>query len=321
MNAFVLVIAGILAFIVFSALVRSVRIVPSRAALVVERLGKYSRTLEAGFHILVPFIERVRHRHNLKEQAIDVPSQPCVTLDNVKVDVDGVLYFYVVDPRKASYGIRDYRYATIQLAQTNMRSVIGKLELDRTFEEREQINGTIVRNVDEASDPWGVKVTRYEIQNIKVPDSVLESMEYQMRAEREKRAAVARSIGDMESRINRSVGIMEEAINKSEGEKQRRINEAEGRASEIKALAHATGASIAKLAEAIDTEGGEEAIVLRLAESYINELDKLARNTTELILPMDLTDISGIVARIRESLVVTEGIGDNGATPGDGAGR
>ena len=203
---------------VLLSILTNIRVVSARRALVVERLGKYRKTLEAGFHVLVPYIDRVRYRHSLKEQAVDVPPQPCFTQDNVKITVDGVLYFRVINPQRASYGIQNYEYATIQLAQTTMRSVIGKLELDRTFEERDQINSAIVQALDEASDPWGVKVTRYEIQNIQLPSSVEQSMESQIKAEREKRAVVARSVGEMESRINHSIGVMEEVVNHSEGE-------------------------------------------------------------------------------------------------------
>ena len=198
---------------------------------------------------MVPFIDKVKYRHSLKEQAVDVPTQPCFTLDDIKVDVDGVLYYRVLDPRKASYGITDFRYATIQLAQTMMRSVIGKLELDQTLSERDRINAEILKNIDEATDPWGVQITRYEIQNISVPGNILRSMEVQLKAERDKRALVNRSIGEMESRINTSDGVRQEAVNKSEGAKQRLINEAEGRAAEIRALAHATAESIRRVAE------------------------------------------------------------------------
>lgn len=296
------ILIGIFLFIIFISLVRSIRIVSARTALVIERLGRYTSTLEAGFHILVPFIDKVRYRHNLKEQAIDVPIQPCFTLDNVRVDVDGVLYFQVVDPKKASYGIDDYQYATIQLAQTTMRSELGKIELDRSFEEREKINAAIVKVVDEASDPWGVKVTRYEIQNIRVPDQILEAMEMQVRAEREKRAEIARSQGEMEAKINYSIGVMEEAINRSEGENQRRVNEAEGKASEVLALAKATAGSIEQLAQAIGQTGGEQALTLRVAESYINVLEKLARQDTQLVLPLDLSNIESIMEIIHKLL-------------------
>ena len=288
--------------VVFLSVVLHVRVVPARRALVVERLGKYRRTLEAGFHVLLPYVDRVRYRHSLKEQAIDVPPQPCFTQDNVRITVDGVLYFRVIDPRRASYGILNYEYATIQLAQTTMRSVIGKLELDRTFEERDQINGAVVQVLDEASDPWGVKVTRYEIQNIQLPATVQESMEYQIKADRQKRAVIARSVGEMEARINHSIGVMEEAINRSEGEKARQINEAEGRAQEIVAIAAATAAGLTKIAEAIRTEGGQEALVLRTAEEYIGALEKLAAKGPEVVLPVDLTDIRSITQTVRKAL-------------------
>ena len=293
---------GVFALFVLISLFRSIRIVPAQTALVIERLGKYAKTLEAGFHVLVPFIDKVKYRHSLKETAADVPAQPCITLDNVKVEVDGVLYYQVMEPRRASYGISNYKYGTIQLAQTTMRSAIGKLELDRTFEEREKINGEIVKSVDEASDPWGVRVTRYEIQNIRVPENILKSMEIQMRAERERRALIAQSVGEMESKINYSIGVMEEAINKSEGQKQRHINEAEGRAQEILAMAQATAIGLKKLAEAIQTAGGEDAVALRVAETYITELKKLAKKNTRLILPMDLTNIGSVLKTIQNMM-------------------
>ncbi len=291
------------------AVIRSIKIIPAQTGVVIERLGKYVRTLGAGIHMLVPFIDRVRYRHNLKEQAIDVPTQPCFTYDNVRIEVDGVLYFKVMEPRKASYGIRDYRYATIQLAQTTMRSVIGKLELDKTFEERESINASILKSIDEATDPWGVKITRYEIQNIKVPDNILTAMETQMRAEREKRAVIARSYGEMESRINYSTGEKQEAINRSEGEKERRINEATGHASEIRALAKAGAMSISRIAEAISKDGGDEALVMQISESYIQELQKLARNDTRLILPMDLTNINSVMETVNRMVQRSKRLG------------
>ncbi len=296
------IIFAVFGAVVFVSLMRSIRIVPARTALVVERLGKYSRTLNAGFHVLVPFIDKVRYKHNLKEIAIDVPAQECFTQDNVKVTVDGVLYLQVVDPEKASYGISNYMYATIQLAQTTMRSVIGKLELDRTFEERDRINGEVVRSVDEASDPWGVKVSRYEIQNINVPGTILEAMEVQMKAEREKRAEIARSLGEMESRINRSQASMEETINKSEGEKERKINEAEGKASEILAVARATAEGIRKIAGSLELSGGEEAALLRVSESYIDELKNLSSGGNKVVLPLDLTDAGEIISRVKKML-------------------
>ncbi|TVR67927.1 MAG: paraslipin [Spirochaetaceae bacterium] len=296
------IVLSILGIIVVVAILRSVRIVPAKTVLVVERLGKYAKSLNAGFHVLVPFLDRVAYSHNLKEQAVDVPTQPCFTWDNVKVDVDGVLYYRVVDPRKASYGITDYEYATIQLAQTTMRSVIGKLELDKTFEERDTINAAIVRDVDAAGAEWGVQVTRYEIQNINVPAEILQAMEAQLRAEREKRAQIARSLGEMESKINYSVGEMEESVNRSEGEKEKWINEAEGKASEIRALATATATSLRLVAEALDVDGGEDALSLQLAEQYVGELRELARKGTRVVLPLDLHDVNGVIDSVRRLL-------------------
>jgi regulator of protease activity HflC (stomatin/prohibitin superfamily) len=304
-NIILIILLSILAI----AILRSIRIVPAKKAYVVERLGKYCKTMEAGFHILVPFIDKVAYKHSLKEKALDVPIQPCFTQDNVKVMVDGVVYMRVVDPKKASYGITkriktphltDYEYATIQLAQTTMRSVIGKLELDRTFEERDSINAEIVKYVDDATNPWGIMVSRYEIQNIKVPDSILTTMEKQMQAERIKRAVILESEGSMEARINRSIGDMEKAINESEGEKQKMINEAEGKASEIKAISRATAISIAKLASAIGQENGEDAVSLQLTESYFDELKNLAKADTEVIFPVDMTNIREIENKIKE---------------------
>lgn len=308
MNPFLpLQIIGIIfGIIVVVAVLRSIRIVPAQTVLVVERLGKFAGVLNAGFHVLVPFLDKVAYTHSLKEQAVDVPAQPCFTWDNVKVDIDGVLYYRVVDPRRASYAIADYRYATIQLAQTTMRSVIGKLDLDRSFEERDSINAAIVKEVDAASQQWGVDVTRYEIQNIRVPDDVLEAMEVQLRADREKRAVVARSLGEKEAKINYSVGIMEEAINRSEGEKERRVNEAEGRAAEIRAISTATAASLRHIAQAMETAGGADAVALQIVEQYIGELGALARKNTQVVLPLDLTDMHALLEQVR-TLVRTPG--------------
>src|SRR6056297_1661963 len=300
MNPFLplLILLGLFLLFVVFTLLRSIRIVPAKSALVVERLGKYTRTLEAGIHVLIPFIEKVRYKHSMKEQAIDVPAQDCFTQDNVKVRVDGVLYMRVVEPRRASYGITNYEYATIQLAQTTMRSVIGRLELDRTFEERESINAQVVKAVDEASDAWGVKVSRYEIQNINVPEGILEAMEVQMKAEREKRASIARSLGEMESQINYSQAEQEESINRSEGVKEKMINEAEGRASEITSLARSTALGLRRVAESVQTAGGEDALALRVAEGFIGELSKLAQKGTNLVLPLDLADMKGLMEKI-----------------------
>lgn len=296
------VILGLFGLLLFISILRSIRIVPAKTALVVERLGKYSRTLEAGFHVLIPFIDKVKYKHNLKEMAIDVPVQTCFTQDNVKIEVDGVLYLQVIDPKLASYGIKNHLYATIQLAQTTMRSVIGKLELDKAFEERDQINAAVVKSVDEASDAWGVKVSRYEIQNINIPQIILQSMEVQLKAEREKRAEIARSIGEMESKINYSQAAYEEAVNRSEGEKERMINEAEGRAREIRSLATATAEGIRKISEALSLAGGDDAVFLRVSQDYIRSISGLARKDTNVILPLDLTDISGVLSKLRTSL-------------------
>jgi len=295
-------VGGVFAFVVLVAILRSIRVVPSRTALVVERLGKYSRTLEAGFHVLTPFFDKVAYSHSLKEVALDVPDQTCFTADNVKIRIGGVLYYAVVDPKKASYGISSFKYAAIQLAQTTMRSVIGILELDRTFEEREHINAKIVQVLDEATDDWGVKVTRYEIQNITVPDTILKTMELQVKAERDKRAAVAKSLGEMNSRINYSIGVMEEAINKSEGEKQRRVNEAEGKAAEILAISKASATSIRKVAEALQIEGGEQAVSLQVTEKLIKQIGKLAKKQNKILLPMDLSDLSSITKLARQAV-------------------
>lgn len=288
-------IALIVVFFVIVTLFKCVRVVPQRSAYIVERLGKYHKTLEAGFHLLMPIIDRVSYRHTLKEQAIDVPPQMCITRDNISVEVDGILYLMVIDPAKASYGIANYLFASTQLAQTTMRSEMGKLDLDRSFEERMHINSEIVEAVDKASDPWGVKVTRYEIKNITPPQTIRDAMEKQMRAEREKRAMIAESEGDRQARINRADGEKQEAIARSEGEKMRRINEAEGRAAEIKMVAAATAAGIREIAEATQADGGINAVNLRLAEQYINEFGKLAKTGNTMIIPTDLANVAGLI--------------------------
>jgi len=274
---------------------KTIRIVPQRSAFIIERLGKYSATLEAGFHVLMPFIDKLAYRLTLKEQALDVPSQICITRDNVAVEVDGILYLQVVDPMKASYGINNYQFAATQLAQTTMRSVIGKLELDKSFEERDTINVSIVEAVDKASEPWGVKVTRYEVKNIVPPQSIKDAMEKQMRAEREKRALIAESEGDKQARINRAEGEKQEMIAKSEGSKQRMINEAEGRSQEIERIALATAKGIREIATAINQDGGMNAVNLRIAEQYLNEFGKLAKTNNTMIIPSNLSDIAGIL--------------------------
>jgi len=289
-----IILIGVLVF-AFIVFLRTVRIVPQKQAYIIERLGKYSTTLEAGFHILMPFVDRVSYKHTLKEQAIDVPPQQCITKDNIAVEVDGILYMQVVDAKKASYGIDNYRFASSQLAQTTMRSVMGKLDLDKTFEEREKINTVIVEAVDKASDPWGVKVTRYEVKNILPPQSIKDAMEKQMRAEREKRATIAESEGDRQAKINRAEGVRQEMIARSEGEKQKRINEAEGRAVEIQRVAEATGEGIRKIAAAISEKGGADAVNLRIAQQYLDEFGKLAKTNNTMIIPSDLADIAGVI--------------------------
>ncbi|HOB84179.1 MAG TPA: stomatin-like protein [Bacteroidales bacterium] len=283
----------ILGFILIASMIK---VVPQRTAIIVERLGKFKAVYTAGFQILIPFIDKVRYRHTLKEQAIDVAPQVCITRDNIAVEVDGILYLQVLDPQKASYGIDNYRFASIQIAQTTMRSVIGKLELDRTFEERESINATIVDAVDKASEPWGVKVTRYEVKNISPPQSIRDAMEKQMRAEREKRAIIAESEGTRQAKINVADGDKQEFILKSEGEKQRRINEAAGRASEIEQVATATANGLRAIATAISEDNGLNAVNLRIAEQYLNAFGNLAKTNNTLILPSNLSDIAGIVA-------------------------
>lgn len=304
MNPFLplFVLLAIFAFVFVITLIRCVRIVPNRTALIVERLGRYNRTLEAGFHVLFPFLDKVRYKQTLKEQAIDVPAQECFTKDNVQVRVDGVLYLQVLDPKRASYGIRHYANATILLAQTTMRSVIGQLELDNTFEARDRINAQVVKAVDEASDPWGVKVTRYEIQNIKVSESIMDAMEAQMKAEREKRAEIARSLGEMETRINLSKAAYEEAVNLSEGEKQRMINEAEGEASEIVSVAKATADGIKAVAASVTVKGGAEAANLRVSENWIGAIGGIAKSGSKVIIGADLTDVTEVTYRASKIL-------------------
>lgn len=296
-----IVTVGIVLLVIIT-IMRIARIVPQRVAFIVERLGKYVKTLDAGFHILFPFIERVAYKHSLKEVAVDVPSQTCITRDNIAVEVDGVLYLQVIDPAKASYGITNYMFASTQLAQTTMRSEIGKLELDRTFEDRENINAAIIQAVDRASDPWGVKITRYEIKNITPPQSVKDALEKQMRAEREKRAAIAESEGQRQAKINVAEGEKQEAIKKSEGEKTKRINEAEGRAKEIELVAIATAEGIRKIGQAIEAPGGEGAVNLRVAEQYIKEFGNLAKQNNTVIIPSNLSDIAGMVASVTSLL-------------------
>ncbi|MBY6063089.1 paraslipin [Pseudidiomarina sediminum] len=290
------------ALAVIIVIFKTARIVPQRTNFVVERLGRYSRTLESGFHILIPFIDKVAYQHTLKEEVIDVERQACVTKDNIQVGINGVLYIQVVDAHKASYGINNYRYAASQLAQTTMRSVIGQTDLDKTFEERARINEVVVQALDEAAAPWGIKVLRYEISDIELPMSIKDALEQQMRAERERRAAIAKSEGERQSMINVSEGHKQEVINLSEAEKQKQINEAEGRAQEIELIAQATSEGLRKIAAAIQEPGGKDAVSLRVAEQYVGEFGKLAKETNTLILPAQLADIGSAVAGLTEVL-------------------
>ena len=279
-----LIFFAIVAAIVLVAILKTAVIVPQKTAYIVERLGRYRCTLDAGFHILIPFLDRIAYRHTLKEQAIDVPPQECITKDNIAVSVDGILYMQVMDPAKASYGIGNYLFATTQLAQTTMRSDMGKLDLDRSFEERTAINQAIVSAVDKASDPWGIKVTRYEIKNITPPQSIRDAMEKQMRAEREKRAMIAESEGERQ-----------QAIALSEGERARRINEAEGKAKEILLVAEAQATGITKVAEAINGKGGIESVNMQLAQQYLAQFGNLAKTNNTMIIPSDLANVAGVL--------------------------
>lgn len=298
----VVVILVVVAITIFKCAV----VVPQRQAFIIERLGRYSTTLGAGFHLLVPFVDKIAYRHTLKEQVVDVPPQSCITRDNIAVEVDGVLYLQVIDPQKASYGISNYLFASVQLAQTTMRSEMGKLDLDRSFEAREQVNAAIVAAVDKASDPWGIKVTRYEIKNITPPQTIKDAMEKQMRAEREKRAQIAESEGDRQAKINRAEGEKQESIARSEGEKTRRINEAEGRAREIQLVAEATAAGLRSIAEAVQAPGGKDAVNLRLAEGYIAEFGKLAKENNTMIIPSDLANIAGFIKTASKVIETTK---------------
>jgi regulator of protease activity HflC (stomatin/prohibitin superfamily) len=291
-----LIAALVLALLVIIIIAKTAVVVPQQSAYVVERLGKYSSTLAAGFHLLVPFLDVIRYRHSLKETAMDIPEQICITRDNVQVSVDGILYLKVLNPERASYGISDYRFAITQLAQTTLRSEIGKIELDRTFEMRTNINTQVVNELDKASDPWGVKVLRYEIRNITPPKDILAAMEKQMRAEREKRAVILASEGERDAAINEAEGQKQQVIKASEAKKQQQINEAEGAASAILAIAGATAEGIRKVAESIQNQGGYEAVQLRVAEQYITKFGELAKASNTLVLPASVSDVGSMIA-------------------------
>ncbi len=294
MGTLIVVAALVLVFLI--VLAKTAVVVPQQSAYVVERLGKYAGTLDAGFHILTPFVDVIRYKHSLKEAAVDIPEQICITRDNVQVGVDGVLYMKVLNPERASYGISDFVFAITQLAQTTLRSEIGRIDLDRTFEERTNINMSVVSELDKATEPWGVKVLRYEIKNITPPQDILGAMEKQMRAEREKRAVILTSEGQRDASINTAEGEKQKAIKASEARKQQQINEAEGEAQAILTVATATAEGIRRIAETIQAEGGMEAVQLRVAERYIEQFGNLAKVGNTLIVPSNLADIGSMIA-------------------------
>ena len=288
-------VMGVLVLITIIVIVKTAIVVPQQSAYVVETLGKYSRTVKAGFHILVPFVQRIAYKHTLKEQSIDVEEQVCITSDNVQVGVDGVLYLQVMDARNASYGIDRYKFAISQLAQTALRSEIGKIELDKTFEERTHINLRVVAELDQASDPWGVKVLRYEIKNINPPQDVVSAMEKQMRAEREKRATVLQSEGERDAKINEAEGEKQRVIKESEAVREQQVNEAQGEAAAILAVAEATAEGLKKVAAALNSDGGDKAMQLRVAEDYLERFGNLAKEGNTLIVPANLSDVSSMI--------------------------
>jgi regulator of protease activity HflC (stomatin/prohibitin superfamily) len=286
----------ILIFLAIVVLAKTAVVVPQQAAYVVERLGRYSGTLQAGFHVLAPFVDVIRYRHSLKETAIDIPEQICITRDNVQVGVDGILYLKVLDAERASYGISNYAFAIAQLCQTTLRSEVGKIDLDKTFEERAQINLAVVSEVDKASEPWGVKVLRYEIKNINPPQDILSAMEKQMRAEREKRSVILTSEGVRDAAINTAEGEKQKSIKASEAVRQQRINEAEGQAQAILSIAAATAEGIRRVAAAIEAPGGFEAVQLRVAEQYVAQFGNLAKTGNTLVIPTTLSDPGAFIA-------------------------
>lgn len=274
----------------------TVKVVPQQTAYIAERLGKFYAVLQPGINFIIPFMDRIAYKHSLKEAALDIPEQICITRDNVQVRVDGVIFIQVVDPQKASYGIADYRFAVSQLSQTTMRSEIGKIELDKTFEERMTINRAVVQSIDEAAISWGVKVLRYEIKNITPPQTVLNAMEKQMQAEREKRAVILQSEGEKQSAINLAEGQKQKVVLESEGVRLRQINEAAGEAQAIITVADATAESIRKVAEAIQHQGGMSAVQLRVAEQLVDQFGKLAKTNNTLILPANFGDMASIIS-------------------------
>ena len=307
-----LILGGLVALVGIVVVIKTAVVVPQQSAYVVENLGKYARTLSPGFNILVPFLERVAYKHTLKEQTIDVEEQVCITSDNVQVGVDGVLYLQVMDARNASYGIADYLFAIAQLAQTTLRSEIGKIELDKTFEERSHINLRVVEELDQASNTWGVKVLRYEIKNINPPADVVTAMEKQMRAEREKRATVLQSEGERDAKINEAEGEKQRVIKESEAAQQQQINEAQGEAAAILSIAEATAEGLRKVADALNADGGDKAMQLRIAEDYLERFGNLAKEGNTLIVPANLSDMASMIGAATR---VLSGTGDGSDTP------
>jgi regulator of protease activity HflC (stomatin/prohibitin superfamily) len=291
-----LIVLILITLLVLLTIYRTAVVVPQQSAYVVERLGRYHNTLNAGFHILVPFVDAIRYRHSLKEQALDIPAQICITRDNVQVGVDGILYLKVLNAERASYGISDYVFAITQLAQTTLRSEVGKIDLDRTFEERSTINVSVVGELDKASEAWGVKVLRYEIKNIQPPADILAAMEKQMRAEREKRALILTSEGQRDAAINTAEGEKQQVIKASEAVRQQQMNEAEGRAAAIRSVASATAEGIRQVAAAIQTPGGIEAVQLRVAEQYVAQFGEIAKKTSTVVVPANVSDVAGMIA-------------------------
>ncbi len=304
--------AVVVVILVIILIARTAIVVPQQSAYVIENLGRYSRTLSAGFHILIPFVEKVAYRHSLKERAMDIAEQICITKDNVQVGVDGVLYLKVLDPRLTSYGISDYLFAITQLAQTTLRSEVGKIDLDRSFEERGAINVAVVTELDKASEPWGVKVLRYEIKNINPPTDVLQAMEKQMRAEREKRAIILASEGERDAKINQAEGQKQRVIKESEASKQQQINEAEGEAEAILAVATATAESLRRIAVALREEGGGKAMELRIAERYLEQFGHLAQAGNTIVLPATVSDVGSMIALAR-GMLRSDAAGGGGA--------
>jgi regulator of protease activity HflC (stomatin/prohibitin superfamily) len=302
-------VVAFLVIMVLIILAKTAVVVPQQSAYVVERLGKYAGTLQAGFHILTPFVDVIRYKHSLKEQAFDIPEQVCITRDNVQLTVDGVLYLKVLNPERASYGIGDYYFAIRQLAQTTLRSEIGRIDLDKTFEERTNINASVVSELDKATDPWGVKVLRYEIKSINPPPDILSAMEKQMRAEREKRATILNSEAGRDANINTAEGEKQKVIKASEARKQQQINEAEGQAAAILAIASATAEGIRKVAETIQQPGGMDAVNLRVAEQYLGEFGKIAKAGNTIVVPANLGEPASLLS-VAMGIIRKHGQGD-----------